>query len=117
MSAKSIAENWFKAFNDHNLEKLLELYHDNAQHYSPKLKLKHPDSNGLIKGKEALRTWWKEAFQHIPTLSYHPNFILCEGDKVFMEYVRKADGDADLVVGELLVIENGLIVASKVYHS
>ncbi|HYG50824.1 MAG TPA: nuclear transport factor 2 family protein [Flavobacteriales bacterium] len=116
MSHYAIAQRWFEAFNRHKPDELLSLYHDQAKHYSPKLKLKHPATDGLIAGKEALRNWWEEAFQNIPTLTYHPNFILCDGNRVFMEYIRKAVGDADMVVGELLVIENGLIVESKVYH-
>ena len=50
-----IAENWFAAFNAHNLEALLQLYSEHAAHYSPKLKARQPETNGLIKGKEALR--------------------------------------------------------------
>ena len=34
---KQIANKWFEAFNEHDLEKLLSLYDNNAQHYSPKL--------------------------------------------------------------------------------
>ena len=33
-----------------------------------------------------------------------------------MEYIRKVDNEADLKVGEVLEIENGLIVSSRVYH-
>jgi hypothetical protein len=50
----SIAFKWFDAFNEHNLEKLLSLYDDKAQHYSPKLKIGNPETNGLISGKDAL---------------------------------------------------------------
>jgi hypothetical protein len=32
-----IAHQWFEAFNQHDLEKLLSLYDENAEHYSPKL--------------------------------------------------------------------------------
>jgi hypothetical protein len=35
---------------------------------------------------------------------------------VFMEYVREVNGEEDLYVGEMLEFENGLIVASAVYH-
>jgi hypothetical protein len=33
-----------------------------------------------------------------------------------MEYTRHVDGEEDLRVGEVLVIREGLIVASRVYH-
>jgi hypothetical protein len=45
---------WFEAFNKHDLEMLLALYDNNAEHYSPKLKIHQPETNGLIKGKDAL---------------------------------------------------------------
>jgi len=64
---KQIALKWFAAFNEHNLENLLSLYDDNAQHYSPKLKMRQPETKGFIKGKDALRSWWKDAFDRLPT--------------------------------------------------
>jgi hypothetical protein len=33
-----------------------------------------------------------------------------------MEYIRHVSGEDDLQVGEVLQIENGLIVFSRVYH-
>jgi len=52
---QSIAFKWFDAFNSHNLEQLLSLYDDDAEHYSPKLKIHKPETNGLVVGKQALR--------------------------------------------------------------
>jgi len=113
---ENIAFKWFAAFNEHNLEKLLDLYHDKAEHYSPKLKLKHPETNGLIAGKEALRTWWHEAFENLPTLRYEVKSLTSNEYRVFMEYIRKVEGEADMIVAEVLQIESGKIVFSKVYH-
>lgn len=67
---KHIAKLWFKALNEHHLENLLSFYADNAQHFSPKLKIRESESKGLIKGKEALRNWWKNCFERLPTLYY-----------------------------------------------
>jgi len=113
---KQKAHNWFAAFNAHDLEKLLELYDENAQHYSPKLKIRLPETQGLIKGKEALRSWWKDAFDRLPSLSYEVIKLTADTEQVFMEYTRHVDGEEDLSVGEVLQIENGLIVFSRVYH-
>jgi limonene-1,2-epoxide hydrolase len=114
---KTIALNWFKAFNEHNLEELLNLYDDNAEHYSPKLKIHQPETNGLIKGKPALRNWWADAFNRLPNLQYEVLKLTADYEQVFMEYIRRTPGEADLKVGEVLVIENGKIIASRVYHS
>jgi predicted SnoaL-like aldol condensation-catalyzing enzyme len=116
LSNKQIALKWFEAFNEHNLEKLLLLYDDNAQHYSPKLKVRLPETKGLIKGKEALRSWWKDAFDRLPTLQYEVIKLTADDEQVFMEYVRHVEHEEDLSVGEVLQIENGLIVFSRVYH-
>lgn len=113
---KAIAQKWFEAFNEHNLEKLLSLYHDTAQHYSPKLKLRLPETNGLIKGKQALRTWWQNAFDRLPSLNYEVLKLTADDEQVFMEYIRHVNGEEDLAVGEVLQIKNGLIVFSRVYH-
>jgi len=113
---KQIATKWFEAFNAHDLEKLLSLYNDNAQHYSPKLKIRMPETQGLIKGKQALREWWQDAFDRLPTLQYDVIKLTADEDQVFMEYIRRVDGEDDLSVGEVLQIDNGLIVFSRVYH-
>lgn len=113
---KQIAIKWFEAFNEHNLEKLLLLYHDNAQHFSPKLKVRLPETQGLIKGKQALRDWWKDAFDRLPTLNYEVIKLTADEAQVFMEYIRHVEGEEDLRVGEVLEIKNGSIVFSRVYH-
>lgn len=113
---KNIARSWFDAFNEHNLEKLLSLYDDDAQHYSPKLKIRKPETNGLIKGKNALRGWWKDAFDRLPTLQYEVIKLTADNDQVFMEYIRHVKDEEDLSVGEVLEIKNGSIIASRVYH-
>jgi ketosteroid isomerase-like protein len=112
----SIAHAWFEAFNAHNLEKLLSLYDDDAEHYSPKLKIRQPETNGLVVGKNALRNWWEDAFQRLPTLHYKVTSLTSDADRVFMEYIRKVDDESDMLIAEVLEIKEGKIIASRVYH-
>jgi len=111
-----IAEQWFDAFNAHNLEALLALYADDARHFSPKLKIRQPETEGWVKGKEALRSWWQDSFYRLPTLQYIPTSFTANDERVIMEYIRKVSGEADMLIAEVLEIENGLIVGSRVYH-
>lgn len=111
-----IAVKWFLAFNNKDLEGLLSLYSDHAKHYSPKLKLRYPETKGMVIGKDALRTWWKDSFNRLPTLHYKTLSIIANHNKVCMEYVRQVEGEEDLLVAEILEIEGGKIVASKVFH-
>lgn len=115
-SLVAITERWFDAFNEHNLEKLLTLYHNEARHYSPKLKTRNPETNGLVIGKDELRSWWKDCFERIPSLRYVPKQFIVDKSAVFMEYTRHVEGEEALLVGEVLEIKDNLIISSRVYH-
>jgi ketosteroid isomerase-like protein len=114
---KEIALKWLDAFNRHHLEDLLSLYAEDAQHYSPKLKLRNPETRGFVMGKDQLRNWWQDAFDRLPTLRYEIVKLTADDEQVFMEYTRFVEGEVSLSVGEVLEILNGNIVASRVYHA
>ncbi len=113
---ETIAQQWFAAFNTHQLEALLSLYDNDAAHFSPKLKLRQPETGGLIKGKNALRTWWQDAFDRLPGLHYRVTSLTANEERVFMEYLREVPGEEVLSVAEVLEIKEGKIIASRVYH-
>jgi hypothetical protein len=112
-----IALQWIDAFNTQNIEVLLSLYDDNAEHYSPKLKVRIPESKGLIIGKAALRSWWEDAFQGLPHLHYKLEKVMTDSEQIFIEYIRQNPEEDDMRIGETLSIKGGIIVASRVYHS
>ncbi|MBB5634423.1 ketosteroid isomerase-like protein [Pedobacter cryoconitis] len=116
LNFEAIAKQWFDAFNNHNLEALLALYDDQAIHFSPKLKIRQPETKGLISGKAALRQWWKDSFDRLPTLRYQPTSFTANDQRIFMEYIRTVAGDPDMLIAEVLEISNGKINASRVYH-
>ena len=58
----------------------------------------------------------QDAFDRLPTLKYEVIKLTADDEQVFMEYIRHVDGEDDLSVGEVLQIENGLIIFSRVYH-
>lgn len=113
---QSIAFRWFEAFNNKQLEKLLSLYEIDAEHFSPKLKIRQPETNGLVIGVEAMRVWWQDAFDRLPNLKYELTSLTANSDRVFMEYVRKVEGEEDMLVAEVLEVNEGKIIKSRVYH-
>jgi limonene-1,2-epoxide hydrolase len=116
MTNIQIAHRWLDAFNQHDIETLLKLYDEDAEHYSPKLKIHRPETIGLIKGKPALRNWWTDAFKRLPELHYKKIKLTADDEQVFIEYIRQNPGEPDLNVGEVLEIMDGKITASRVYH-
>ena len=113
---QSIAFRWIENFNNKDFEKFLALYDEEAQHYSPKLKIKSPETNGLIQGKSTLRDWWQDTFENKPSLQYILKSLTANGDRVFMEYTRQIDNEENLIVAEVLEVRDGKIVFSRVYH-
>lgn len=113
---QSIAFKWFETFNNKELEKLLSLYDDDAEHFSPKLKIHKPETNGFVIGKQALREWWQDAFERLPSLNYKVTSLTANGDRVFMEYIRTVDNEEQMLIAEVLDIREDKIVASRVYH-
>jgi ketosteroid isomerase-like protein len=111
-----IARRWLDCFARADIDGLLALYADDAVHTSPKIRARHPESGGVLRGKTALRAWWADAFARLPGLRYEPTGFTSDERRVFMEYLRKLPGEADLPVAEVLEIDGGRIVASRVYH-
>jgi ketosteroid isomerase-like protein len=113
---RAIARRWLDCFARQDLEGLLALYTDDAVHTSPKIRVRHPETGGVLRGKPALRAWWADAFARIPDLSYELQTLTADEERVFMEYLRRAPGEPDLPVAEVLDVTAGVIVASRVFH-
>jgi 8-oxo-dGTP pyrophosphatase MutT (NUDIX family) len=122
---EALAHAWVAAFNGRDLERLLDLYADDADHFSPKLRARRPETEGHVRGEAALREWWSDSFARLPGLEYVTRRITAQdgargaagGDaRLFLEYDRKLPGEATLAVGELFVCRAGRIVESRVYH-
>jgi hypothetical protein len=114
---QALARKWLACFESQDVEALVALYAEEARHTSPKLRVQRPETGGYLVGKPALRAWWADAFKRLPALRYVEQTLTAQEDRVFMEYLRKNPGEADLPVAEVLEVGSaGLIVASRVYH-
>jgi hypothetical protein len=49
-------------------------------------------------------------------LNYKVKSLTANGDRIFMEYTRTADGEDEMHIAEVLDIRQDKIVASRVYH-
>lgn len=116
MTNQEIVHLWIEAFNAHDTESILNLYDADAEHFSPKLKIKKPETKGFICGKEAMRIWWNEAFENIPSLNYELYNTISEGNQILFEYIRSVEGEPQMNIAELFVLKDNLIISSKVYH-
>ena len=112
----TLARRWLDCFARHDLDGLIALYADDAVHTSPKIRVRHPETGGALRGKPALRAWWADAFARLPELRYELRAVTADRERAFVEYLRLAPGEPDLPVAEVFDVRAGLIAASRVYH-
>jgi ketosteroid isomerase-like protein len=110
------AREWLRAFNERDLDRLLDLYAEDAVHTSPKLRERRPETEGRVRGRAALRAWWEDSLRRVPTLRYEGAVLTADNERVWMEYQRTAAGEPPLTVAEVLILRDGKIVESRVYH-
>ncbi len=115
-STKPIAEAWLAAFEARDLDALLALYSDDATHTSPKIRERHPETGGELRGKAAMRAWWQDSFDRLPSLRYIATNIVAGTDTVVLEYLRRLDGTPDTPIAEAFDVRDGRIIRSRVFH-
>jgi len=112
----AVAQAWLDAFNAHDVDALVALYDEACTHTSPKIRALHPETGGKLVGKPALDAWWRAANARLPGLRYEATAIVAGAGTVVIEYLRHAPGEAPLQVAEAFDVQDGRIVASRVYH-
>jgi ketosteroid isomerase-like protein len=66
--ALGFAQAWVRDWNAHDLEALLAHFSDDVVFTSPVAATVLPGSDGVIRGKQALREYWTEGLRRIPDL-------------------------------------------------
>ena len=113
----ALARRWLAAFNARDLDRLLSMYAEDAVHVSPKLRARDPASNGEVRGKAALRAWWADSMNRLPSLRYEERTVTASDRRVYLEYVRENLGEPPLLVAELFEVgDDGKIHRSHVFH-
>ena len=59
--ATMYAEQWVRAWNAHDIEAVLDHFHDDVLFTSPVAARVLPETGGVVRGKDALRHYWTTA--------------------------------------------------------
>ena len=70
MKIKEFAEKWITDWNSHDLEKILSHYTDDFEITTPMIKMALGNNTGTLKGKQAIREYWKKALEKFPDLEF-----------------------------------------------
>ncbi|MCT2409776.1 nuclear transport factor 2 family protein [Chryseobacterium antibioticum] len=70
MNHQKFAEEWINAWNSHDLEDILSHYAENIEVTTPMITLATGGKESTLKGKEAVREYWKKALNKFPDLHF-----------------------------------------------
>jgi len=68
--AAAFADDWVTAWNSHDLDRVLSHFTDDVVFTSPVAARFLDGSDGVVRGKAALRAYWAEGLRRIPDLYF-----------------------------------------------
>ena len=102
---KPFSAAWFKAWNRHDVDAVLEHFHDDVLFTSPVAARIMPDTAGVLRGKAAVREYWLTALKLVPDLHFTVEGVY-EGVGALVINYRNHGG---VLVNEILLFEGGRV--------
>jgi hypothetical protein len=96
---------WLKAWNRRDVDAVLQHFHEDVVFTSPIAAEVVPDSNGVVRGKAALREYWCAALKTMPFLRFELVAIY-QGESVLVINYRNQSGS---LVNEVLEFDGDLV--------
>ena len=92
LDAAAFSKQWVEAWNAHDVEAVLEHFHDDVVFTSPVAAQLLPESAGVVRGKPALRHYWGQALQRIQNLRFVIEGVYQGIDTIVIVYRNQDDG-------------------------
>ena len=105
-TAEEFAASWVKAWNDHDLEQVLSHFAEDVVFASPVAAQLIDGSDGVLRGKAALRAYWGQGLRAIPDLHFTVLDVYVGVSAVVISY-RNQKGAR---VSEVLIFDGPLVV-------
>lgn len=104
--AADFARRWERDWNARDLDSLLAHVADDVVFTSPVAARVVPGSDGVVRGKDALRAYWARGLELLPGLRFEVVQVFAGVSTLVIAY-RNQDGG---LVSEVLELEGGLVV-------
>jgi ketosteroid isomerase-like protein len=105
-AAEEFAASWAKAWNAHDVEQVLSHFAEDAVFSSPVAAQLIDGSDGVLRGKAALRDYWAQGLRLIPDLHFTVLDVYVGVSAVVISY-RNQKGAR---VSEVLIFDGPLVV-------
>jgi ketosteroid isomerase-like protein len=102
---EQFSRHWAQAWNSRDLEGVLRHFHDDVVFTSPVAAQIVPGSNGMLRGKEALRAYWAEGLKRVPDLHFTVESVYAGVTALVIHY-RNQKG---ILVNEVLIFDGALV--------
>jgi ketosteroid isomerase-like protein len=87
IAADRLAQEWYAAWNAHDLERILDHYTDDVEMTSPLVSVLTGDSEDRIVGKDALRAYFAAGLARYPSLRFEPLGLFVGVNSLALHYV------------------------------
>jgi ketosteroid isomerase-like protein len=115
-SMSEFASRWADAWNRGAVEEVLEHFHDDVEFKSPTALA--VVGKPVVRGKDALRTYWNQALAGIGSLRFTVDRVLWDAAhrELAIIYTSDIDGRTKRVSENLVFDPSGKVVAAEVFH-
>ncbi len=104
--ASKFSAEWLDAWNAHDLEAILAHFADEVVFSSPLALQIVEGSDGVLRGKEALRAYWREGLRRNAELHFEIEDLYLGVDTIVIHYRNQSGA----LVNEVLTFEGPLVV-------
>lgn len=104
--AQAFVDSWLQGWNAHDVEQVLSHFAEDAVFTSPVAAQLLADSDGVIRGRAALREYWTEGLRRIPDLRFELVGFYVGLQTLVINYRNQKNG----LVCEVLVFDGPLVV-------
>lgn len=106
------AAQWISLWNARDAEAVLAQYADDVVFTSPRACKVLPETGGTVRGKDALRRYWKLALEGNPDLHFELAGVYSGIDTIVIQYRNQVGG----LVSEVLIFRNNRVVEGHAMH-
>ncbi len=109
-------DRWIEAWNEHNVDRIMEVYADTAELYDPKIKEVYPESFTL-EGKENIKNYFSVILKVFPELKIKPMGLWIKGHDALLEYYIYTSPEAKIdVISKFYLNKDYKIQGHFVYY-
>ena len=112
--ASQFASKWTAAWNEHDLDAVLAHYREDVRFSSPFARTLAGEPDGVIRGRAALRRYFRRGLETFPDLHFEPMAALAGLRSVALHYRAVEDREAIEVVE---LDADGRVVSSAAHYS